>query len=259
MYTSYKMRYKKTVQSAHIIPDEDEQALNQRVAEASAYSKKHKKTEENQDDWLVTYADSITLLLAFFVLILSVSDINQEKFEAMNQSLNESLLNKEVAEVVNPLTDLEAKLSGVLRAHSINPLGAISLKDSNLRVDLPGEVLFTVASAELEANSVSLLQEVAKELRDFPLPNYSIEIEGHSDDAPIRTARFPSNWELSSARAISVLKLFMEIGVDKDRLKAIGYADSRPKVPNRSKAGEDLPDNQKLNRRVEIMISKNPF
>lgn len=233
--------------------------LNERVLEATICTRKPKKGEENQDDWLVTYADSITLLLAFFVLILSVSDINQEKFEAINQSLNDNLLNKQASEVVNPLTDLETQLSSVLTAYEINPNKAITLKDNNLRIDLPGEVLFATASAELELNSTHLLQDLAQALRDFPLPNYSIEIEGHSDDNPISTLKFPSNWELSSARAISVLKLFMEAGVDKDKLKAIGYADSRPKVANRNALGESLPDNQTLNRRVEIMVTKNPF
>ncbi|MBN2865424.1 MAG: OmpA family protein [Thiotrichales bacterium] len=236
-----------------------EQQATQQLLIAAASQKKPKKGEESGDDWLVTYADSITLLMAFFVLILSVSDINQEKFEAVNQSLNTSLLNKKAAEVINPLTDLQSKLSEVLMAYEINPLEAITLQDNDLRIDLPGEVLFGSASAELEPNSQNLLSEVAKELRDFPLPNYSIEIEGHSDDDPINTIRFPSNWELSSARAISVLKLFMAQGVDKDKLKAIGYADSRPKVDNRNQFGEAIPENQKLNRRVEIMVSKNAF
>jgi len=238
--------------------DELQNQMEQQLL-AAASIKKSKLGEESVDSWLVTYADSITLLMAFFVLILSVSDINQEKFEAINESLSSSLLNKKAEEVVNPLTDLQSKLSDVLMAYEINPLEAISLRDNDLRIDLPGEVLFGIASAELEPNSVNLLNEVAQALQDFSLPDYSIEIEGHSDDDPIHTIRYPSNWELSSARAISVLKLFMVQGVDKDKLKAIGYADSRPKVDNRDAQGEALPENQKLNRRVEIMVSKNPF
>ena len=240
------------------LPSDIEKQLKQKLLEAES-GNKPKRCEEPSDDWLITYADSITLLLAFFVLILSVSDINQEKFEAVNQSLNTSLLNKEAKEVINPLTDLQSKLSDVLMSYDINPLESITLNKNDLRIDLPGEVLFGSASARLETASIDLLKEVATELRDFSLPNYSIEIEGHSDDVPINTARFPSNWELSSARAISVLKLFLELDVDKDKLKAIGYADSRPKANNRDAQGQPLAENQKLNRRVEIMVSKNPF
>ncbi len=233
-----------------------EQQLRIQLLEAEA-QQKPKKQEEPSDDWLITYADSITLLLAFFVLILSVSDINPAKFQAINDSLNQGLLNKETVEVRNPLLDLEQTLSGVLDSYEINPVDAIVLDGDELRIQLPGEVLFASASASLEGQSEDLLIDIAIKLREFDLPNYNIEIEGHSDDVPIHTRRFPSNWELSSARAISVLRLFMDQEVPKDKLKAIGYADSRPKAPNRNELGEAIPANQQLNRRVEIKVSKN--
>jgi chemotaxis protein MotB len=85
---------------------------------------------------------------------------------------------------------------------------------------------------------------------------FEIRVEGHTDDVPIATAQFPSNWELSAARAIQVVKLFREIGISEKRLEAIGYADTRPIAPNRGPAGEALPENMSLNRRVMVRIQR---
>ncbi|MDR9499421.1 MAG: flagellar motor protein MotB [Hydrogenovibrio sp.] len=212
--------------------------------------------ENSQDEWLITYADAVTLILAFFVLIFSISEISQTKFEALQTSLGHELLKKE--EVVNPLEKLETNLSEILETHDISPEEALNLNENQLRIDLPGELLFRSASTDLSPESQRLLRSVADEIKAFPLPNYLIEIEGHTDDVPISTTRFPSNWALSSGRAISVLKVFFESGIDKHRLKAIGYADTRPKVPNEDEFGRPIPENRAENRRVEIKVARNP-
>ncbi|RUM92301.1 MAG: cell envelope biogenesis protein OmpA [Thiomicrospira sp.] len=210
--------------------------------------------EGGQDEWLITYADAMTLILAFFILILSISEIKQDKFETLQTNLGQGLLKKE--KVVNPLQNLESALSNVLENNQINPAEAMTLNENELRIDLPGELLFEVGSTNLEPKSEQLITALAKEIKAFPLHNYLIEIEGHTDDTPIHSIRFPSNWELSSGRAISVLKVFFNTGINKQRLKAIGYADTRPKKPNRTKKGIAIPSNQATNRRVEIKVSK---
>lgn len=218
---------------------------------------KRTKVESETEDWLITYSDAITLLLAFFVLILSVSEINQSKFEQVTKSINEDLLEKE--EYRSPLLDLENSLSFVLIQNNIELESAITTSDNFLKIDLPSEILFESASSELEPGSVRLLSEIADRIKSFNLNNFDIEIEGHSDDSPINSLRYPSNWELSSSRAIAVLRIFIQRGVQQTKLKAIGYAETKPKVPNRDSLGNPIKNNQKLNRRVEILIAKKRF
>lgn len=218
---------------------------------------KRTKVESETEDWLITYSDAITLLLAFFVLILSVSEINQSKFEQVTKSINEDLLEKE--EYRSPLLDLENSLSFVLIQNNIELESAITTSDNFLKIDLPSEILFESASSELEPGSVRLLSEIADRIKSFNLNNFDIEIEGHSDDTPINSLRYPSNWELSSSRAIAVLRIFIQRGVQQTKLKAIGYAETKPKVPNRDNLGNPIKNNQKLNRRVEILIAKKRF
>lgn len=218
-------------------------------------TKGNSSSSDDSDDWLLTYSDMVTLLLTFFVLLLSVTDVKQAKFEALNQSLNEGMLRKEA--LVNPLKDLEKSLSGVLIAYDVDPKQALQLNDNNLKVDLPEKLLFDTASTELSEESVAMITAIAQQIHAFPLSNYQVEIEGHTDDIPIKTLRFPSNWELSSARAIRVLQIFFDVGIDNYRLKAVGYADSRPKLANKDEQGKVIADHQSQNRRVEIVVVVN--
>ena len=212
-------------------------------------------SKDDSDDWLLTYSDMVTILLTFFVLLLSVTDVKQAKFEALNQSLNEGMLRKEA--LVNPLKDLESALSTVLTQYDVDPKKSLQLNDNSLKVDLPEKLLFATASTDLSDESVAMISAIAQQIKAFPLPQYQVEIEGHTDDIPINTPRFPSNWELSSARAIRVLQIFFDVGIDNYRLKAVGYADSRPKVANKDDLGKAISENQSQNRRVEIVVVAN--
>lgn len=220
-------------------------------------AKPKKCSNEETDDWMVTYADAMTLVMGFFVLILSMSMINQSKFEEVAAAIDEGLLKKEKKQTVSPLNELNKNLSQTLLEHQVLPQEAIEQGDNYLKIDLPGNILFATGSAELGSGSSRLIADIANDINAFSLPEFNIEIEGHTDDIPISTVRFPSNWELSSSRAISVLQVFLAQGVDGNRLKAIGYAETRPKVPNTDAQGNAIRENQKLNRRVEIKIAKN--
>lgn len=216
-----------------------------------------KKPKEENDEWMVTYADAMTLILGFFVLILSMSIINQNRFEEVSEAINQGLLKKEQQENISPLKDLQTNLSDTLLKYQVLPSEAIEAGENFLKVNLPGNILFATGSAKLGQKSTQLISAIANDINKFPLPEFNIEIEGHTDNIPISTTRFPSNWELSASRAISVLQVFLQQNVDGNRLKAIGYADTRPKLSNTDKIGNPVPANQKLNRRVEIKIAKN--
>lgn len=215
-----------------------------------------KKPQEEHDEWMITFADAMTLVLGFFVLILSMSIINQNRFEEVSGAINQGLLKKEQHQE-SPFKDLQADLSKTLLQHKIFPTEAIEIGENYLKIDLPGNILFATGSAELGLKSHELITAIAADFKRFPLPGFNIEIEGHTDDIPIKTVRFPSNWELSASRAISVLQVFLQQGVDGNRMKAIGYAQTRPKVPNSDAIGNPIVENQQLNRRVEIRIARN--
>lgn len=235
-------------------PEEIENQLRQQILEA--HSVKKKSFEEGTDDWLITYADAITLIMVFIVLLFSFSEINQQKFEEVTKGIDENLLHKDESETINPLHDLNLALSQLLVQFGIDPNQAIKLNENSLKVELPGELLFKTASTEVEEGSSRLIEQIAIKINSLMLPNYQIEIEGHTDDVPIHTNRFPSNWELSSGRAIEVLKIFMAQGISQNKLKAIGYAETRPKVPNRTLDGLPIDENRSQNRRVEIKLTK---
>jgi chemotaxis protein MotB len=214
-----------------------------------------RRRETFDDDgggWLVTYADAITLLLAFFVMILSVSDLNQGKVEALQEGLANSISDKEV---VTPFTDIKKELDDIIQEHKMSENVAVDIDAKGVRVEFSNFSLYDSGSAALRPQALPMLDEVSNVIETTSHKTHLIEVEGHTDDVPINTPRFPSNWELSSSRASNVVKYLIIKGIDKSRLKAAGYADSRPK--------QDLPPDQGFdnemraaNRRVVIYIKR---
>ncbi len=123
-------------------------------------------------------------------------------------------------------------------------------------LEMDSSAFFASGASVLSEEGQKILGELREKLTSKDYINYSITVEGHTDDNPIRTAQFPSNWELSSARASSVVRFFIEHGIDPERLRAAGYADVFPKVPNRDTEGRAIPENQSQNRRVVIKLEK---
>ena len=214
-----------------------------------------RRRETFDDDgggWLVTYADAITLLLAFFVMILSVSDLNQGKVEALKEGLASTLTNEEVA---TPFTDIKKELDGIIQEHDMAENVAVDIDAKGVRVEFSNFSLYDSGSASLRPQALSMLDEVSKVIETTSHKTHLIEVEGHTDDVPINTPRFPSNWELSSSRASNVVKYLIIKGIDKSRLKAAGFADSRPKQDLQPNQGFDN-EMRAANRRVVIYIKR---
>ncbi len=234
---------------------------------------------ENHERWLVSYADFITLLFAFFVVMYAISSVNEGKYRVLSDSISSAFRSipgsgSGALVTINPSAPLAVsiptrrnpaaiKTDEVTRAkreqlrtmakeinQALAPLvdqGQVKVTEGALgiTVDISASVLFAPGDATLNPDAVRALAAVADVLAptDFP-----ITVEGHTDTTPINTVVFPSNWELSGARASSVVKLFMVVGVDGRRLSAIGYADQRPVADNAT------PDGRQANRRVAITI-----
>lgn len=218
--------------------------------------------------WMTTYSDLMTQLLCLFVLLFAFSSIDAQKFRDVVMSLRGALgvltsgsSPLDLAELPAPAppSQLQKKddgTAGLVRAMGrfrtyLKDKGLtndvqITLEERGLVVSFMDKVLFDLGEATLRPEAKTVLKDVAAVLKT--LPN-DIRIEGHTCDLPIHSAAFPSNWELSTARATSVLRYLVEsLGMEPSRLSAMGYGEYHPKVPN------DSEKHRALNRRVDMVI-----
>ena len=202
------------------------------------------------DDWLITYSDLVTLILTFFILIAAISKVDPLKFERVAQSLSGAYGKPEKGQKIDLLTvykminDLVGKSSFATKVNvELIPIG--------VSVTFKGNTLFMSGKATIKQDIRPVLDGLAWVMQELP---YSVALEGHTDDIPISSPEFPSNWELSTARASRVVRYLVEQGVSSEKLFAAGYADTKSKVPNLNEFGEPIPENRAENRRVEIIF-----
>jgi chemotaxis protein MotB len=226
---------------------------------------------ENLERWLLTYADLITLLLAFFIVMYSMSQIDAKKFGKMSRALSGALQGGKA--VINAGEDIGmAPGMGVLKFGKLMTIGinleqkfeklrrsedkvereklaktvSIETTERGLVIHIMESALFKSGSATLEEQAIATLDIVASEING--LPNH-IRVEGHTDNMPINSNKYPSNWELSSARATEVVKYLIEnYGLPPIQIYAVGYGEYRPIKPNNSF------ENKAQNRRVDIVV-----
>ncbi len=272
--------------------------------------KRRHEEHENHERWLVSYADFITLLFAFFVVMYSISSVNDGKYRVLSETLTDAFLTSaqsldpiqvgekvrtiaptageyaapepgslESSDINDPLDKLDEEVydtkgrpkgdgtgkagdSGKGKTEATMDKTAENLKsalapfvDENLvtvtktargvEVEMKSKALFPSGSARLSRKAISMMRSVARILS--PLPN-QIEVEGHTDNVPIKTILFPSNWELSAARAASVVHLLGRFKVNSGQMAAIGYGEYRPRADNTTA------DGRQENRRVALII-----
>lgn len=238
--------------------------------------KKKPEEHENHERWLVSYADFITLLFAFFVVMYALSSVNEGKYKILSDSLNTAFRNitqspagqivvitqgapplpVPVARPDKAADEAKLKQRNKMRNMAKEIMDALAplVKQGKVRVletsrgvtvEINDSILFAPGQARLEPLSVNALQAVAAVVADSEFP---ITIEGHTDNVPINTPQFPSNWELSAVRATTVLRLFADSGVNAERLTAIGYGEQRRVESN------DTVEGRARNRRVTILI-----
>lgn len=211
--------------------------------------------------WLTTYGDLMSLLLVFFVLLVSFSSIQESKFHEAAASLQNAfgigsgppsvLQLAEVATARNlarerqEATDSARELEQSLLAAGLDREVDIAVTERGVAIRVNAPFLFGSGEAELRPESRALLDRLGGFLARFPHP---VRVEGHTDAVPIRTARFGSNWELSAARAVAVARAFQAAGLAPERLSAAGYGEHQPV------AGNGTPEERARNRRVEILM-----
>jgi len=210
-----------------------------------------KKNEEANEDWISTYSDMVTLLLTFFIMLLAASKVDAVLFEQIKNGISKEWYNKDVEQ---PLASLRADLSDDLASVSTDADLALGKDQSGLTLEIPAKAFFKVGSAELLPKAKTILMKILSTLKAPRYNMFRFEVQGHSDDQRIKTSQYPSNWELSAARAAAVVRFFESNGIPSPRLKATGMADVQPKYPNRDAYGQPIPINQERNRRVVIRM-----
>lgn len=243
--------------------------------------RKRSAEPDNPDRWMVSYADFITLLFAFFVVMYSLSSINEGKYRILSDSIVQAFRKDshndsghqvivapvELAPIVRPVPPTKAELEEAANAKrrqtvaqmramaeelrrvmgALSERGEVTVSEGafGISIEINAELLFAPGEALLGSEAALALRAVAGVLAESTLP---ITIEGHTDNIPIATYRFPSNWELSAVRASTVARLFIDSGVLGERITIAGYADQRPVAGNDSSSG------RARNRRVSIQL-----
>lgn len=211
--------------------------------------------------WMTTYSDMVTLLLAFFVLMFAFSSIDIQQFQRIMSAFQGSsgvLDGGRTLTTADPfqeassevdfehLYELQRQISAYLEYENLDDTVFLEMDERGLIIRFADQVFFDIGQAELKSEAREILRTIAPMLLELDNP---IRVEGHTDNLPINTLQFPSNWELSTHRASRVIRYLVEQeGFDPNHLSAAGYGEFRPIRPN------DTADNRSMNRRVDIVI-----
>lgn len=207
---------------------------------------------EEDQEWLLTYSDMITLLLAFFAMLIAASQTDIALWEQMKQGMRSDVAGKEKVET--PLAEIKLDLDSLLVEERNQGLVGVILDKDGIKLSFNSSSLYNSGEAILLPSGERIINKVTQALNLLDYYQFRVDVEGHTDNVPINTARFPSNWELSVARASEVVKFFIREGIEGDRLKASGYADTKPVLPHVDEFGRDIVENRAANRRILIRI-----
>lgn len=211
------------------------------------------RPEENVDSWLMSYADMVTLLLCFFIIFVSVSEPKKERLEAITEGLKGKF---GAIDMATPFEGVFRTLRQVVETHQLLRDISIERAENGITAELSAVAFYRDKSADFDPVVEPVLAELVAALKNLEFMDYRVTIEGHTDDQPFSTPYYPSNWELSTARAARMARFFIERGIPAKRISATGYADSRPKVPNRDIHGDPIPENRRQNERVIVKIER---
>ena len=212
--------------------------------------------EEAEEDleYLLTYSDMITLLLAFFAILIASSTPDQALWDQMKEGMRSEVTGTEIQKT--PLAEIKADLDSVLVNEREQDLVNIDLTTKEIVMTFNSSSLYISGGAELLPSGERIISKVSDALNGLSFYNFKVDIEGHTDNVPINTLRFPSNWELSVARASEVVKFLVSQGYKACNLKASGYADTQPlpNAPHTDEFGQDIIENRAKNRRIVLRI-----
>ena len=218
-----------------------------------------KRSYQNEDSdidtnaWLATYGDMITLLMCFFVIFFSISEVNIALFEDLKNGFESDITNKETK---SPISLLAKQLDSIYDNPVDDNLDVeVDLINRGINIKLASNDLFRSGDAQLSRSGRKTVDDISNSLLSIvERYNLTCDIEGHTDDTPMRSYKFPSNWELSASRAANVLRQMIDSCIPKEQSRAIGFADIKPIIEPRDSTGSLVKGARAINRRVEIVI-----
>ena len=215
-------------------------------------AKKPAECEEVADEsWMATFADAITLLMAFFVMLLTFVEYDVPAFDDAAEAISDRVGG---GGPPAPKKMLKMELEDAVYEMQADQAVSVNNDSKGLVIELSGGAFFYPGTATLREEAKPVLKRMGETLAAPEYSCFNIEIEGHTDDVPIRTVNFPSNWELSSGRSARVVRFFIEQKLQPFRFHSMGYAHTKPKVPNRDADGNPLRENQSTNRRIQMRV-----
>ena len=208
---------------------------------------------EDEDGWMVTFTDAITLLLAFFVMMLTFTEFDIPAFEEAAKAITNEVGYKDE---LTTTEELKIEVEDVVFEMEADQVVKVGKDKRGIVIELASRSFFKPGSAELRETAAPVLENITLMLAAKKYACFNIQVRGHTDDEPIRTLQFPTNWELSSARAARIVRYFIDRKLDEFRFQAIGLAATQPKVPNRDIDGRPIRQNQATNRRVNLHVKR---
>lgn len=207
--------------------------------------------DDGDGNWIMSYADMMTLLVGFFALLYSFSQVDKAMFEKVREAVSKQFGGR----FETPFEDLDEALKSIVMKADLRDKVQIDKDASGISIVFQGSVFFDSGSTELRQEALPTFNLIIDALK-HKASGFPIFVEGHTDNSPIQTPQFPSNWELSGARAARVVRLFEEHGFERELLSAQGFSDTRPLLPNNAPDGSPIAENQARNRRVVIRVTR---
>ena len=207
--------------------------------------------DDGEGNWLVSYADMMTLLFGFFVIVSAFSKPDTEKLEKLKKETSKSMGVK----YEKPNEALSNSLEVVLKSLNLEKEVEIKNTDEGISIISKGTLFFDSGSTDLKPQANELMSKISDSLANSA-KNFKVVVEGHTDDAPIVSDRFPSNWELSASRASTVVRLMESKGFPHEQLRPSGLADTEPVAENLNPDNTPNIDGRAQNRRIVIRVLK---
>ena len=215
---------------------------------------RRKPPEPEDEGWLITFADMSILLMSFFILMFALSTGNPEQLKDIAKSLYDKGFYNDAIPKVDATEQMKKKLMLAVGAQGYDQYIAAGENAHGVDLELASSAFFEAGSAKFSPKAIPMLQLIAQQIAQLGNQDITIEVEGHTDDSPITSEQFPSNWELSAARAANVVRYLVAQRFPAAKLRAVGVADTHPKAPDRDAEGNPIPANQNLNRRIVIKL-----
>lgn len=226
-----------------------EEVQAQPYSTASLGPRKRFQRKKEDGLWLMSFSDMSMILISFFILQLSFSTMNQQKADVFREAIQSS---KFVAKK-DSLTAVSTRIENEIKRLQIDKNANVRLDPTGITVEFKDGLLFSTGSADSNPKFSAIIGQVMKVIASAP-NLYKLRIEGHTDDVPIKSPKYASNWELSAARGISLMRMFASRGVNEQRMSVQAFAHTQPKRATLGLQGTDLDQARAANRRVVIRI-----